>query len=78
MSLLLCTYTYNTHAHIHTYECTHTHIRTGRADKEDEILKKHVLVQAIEIASKPLEGLLLKTNNEDEIKIIKEQMRDLR
>ena len=75
MSLLLCTYTYNTHAHIHTYECTR---HTGRADKEDEILKKHVLVQAIEIASKPLEGLLLKTNNEDEIKIIKEQMRDLR
>lgn len=45
---------------------------------EDSLLKQHVVVQAIEIASKPLKGQLSQATDEEEIQKIKAEIKDLR
>lgn len=50
----------------------------GSGDGDDSLLKKHVIVQAIEIVSRPLHDQLTLATDDDEIQKIKVQIKELR
>ena len=53
-------------------------VQIGNSHKEDRALRKHVLVEAIDLACSPLQVMLAHTTNEEEIRTIKMDIRKLR